>query len=285
MPNAVNPNEAGLQYYDSLIDRLLAAGIQPMVTMYHFDLPSSLQTFGGWTNAEIRPYFVEYARLLFERYGRRVRWWTTMNEPFQFCVNGYARGRVPPMQMAGAEGGEYLCIDNVLKSHALVYRMYREKYYDPQVDGRLGIVLNTDFYYDVEQPTSSTLTASSPLVDRAVQFFLGVLAAPIFSPTTDGYYPDLVVRTVAKNSRREGRKWSRLPQWTRHWRNLVRGSADFLGLNYYSSKVVWPTEVTSANTSQPSLDTDRGLKFTVRPEWPHCGWQYSVPRALGDLLR
>lgn len=284
MPNAVSPNEAGLRYYDRLIDKLVSAGIQPMITMYHFDLPSNLQTFGGWSNAEIRPYFVEYARLLFQRYGRRVRWWMTMNEPFQLCVNGYARGRVPPMLEAGSEGSEYLCIDNALKAHALVYRMYRREFYDPQVDGRLGIVLNTEFYYDGRQPTTNA-SQPSPLVDRAVQFFLGVLAAPLFSEATDGYYPDVVVRTVAENSRLEGRSWSRLPQWSRRWRDLVHGSADFLGLNYYSSKMVWPTDAPVANTSIISLDTDRGLKFTVRPEWPHCGWQYSVPQGLGDLLR
>lgn len=66
-------NEDGLKYYDKLIDELISNGIEPMVTMYHFDLPQALQNFGGWTNQLIVDYFEEYANLLFARYGDRVR--------------------------------------------------------------------------------------------------------------------------------------------------------------------------------------------------------------------
>lgn len=65
-------NELGLQYYDKLIDKLLENDIEPMVTMYHWDLPSSLQELGGWTNPIIVEYFVQYAKILLDRYGDRV---------------------------------------------------------------------------------------------------------------------------------------------------------------------------------------------------------------------
>lgn len=65
-------NELGLQYYDNLINELLANNIDPMITMYHWDLPSSLQELGGWTNPIIVDYFVQYAKLLLDRYGDRV---------------------------------------------------------------------------------------------------------------------------------------------------------------------------------------------------------------------
>ena len=67
-------NENGLRYYDNLIDELLANGIEPMVTMYHWDLPQKLQEIGGMANVYLVDYFVEYARVLLNRYNSKVSW-------------------------------------------------------------------------------------------------------------------------------------------------------------------------------------------------------------------
>lgn len=78
-------NEKGIEYYNRLIDRLIECDLQPMVTMYHYDLPQSLQAFGGLTNSYFIQAFEAYANLLFDRFGDRVKYWITFNEPADFC--------------------------------------------------------------------------------------------------------------------------------------------------------------------------------------------------------
>lgn len=81
LPNGTGEiNKKGIEFYSNLIDELLKYGIEPIVTMYHFDLPHKLDVIGGWSNRNIVEYFEEYARVLFENYGDRVKYWLTINE-------------------------------------------------------------------------------------------------------------------------------------------------------------------------------------------------------------
>lgn len=75
-------NKAGINYYSNLIDELLKRNITPMVTMYHWELPESLQKLGGWANVEMVDLFMDYAELLLKTFGDRVKIWTTFNEPW-----------------------------------------------------------------------------------------------------------------------------------------------------------------------------------------------------------
>lgn len=89
-----NVNEKGIEYYNKIIDKTLEHNIQSMVTMYHFDLPQKLQTIGGFSNSMIIDFFEAYARLLFERFGDRVKYWITFNEPATFCEQGAKHEKV-----------------------------------------------------------------------------------------------------------------------------------------------------------------------------------------------
>ena len=86
------PNEAGLDFYDRLIDRLLDAGVQPMATLYHWDLPQALEDDGGWLNRDTIDRFAEYAAIVGERYADRVEHWVPINEPNVVTLMGYAIG-------------------------------------------------------------------------------------------------------------------------------------------------------------------------------------------------
>lgn len=153
-------NEAGIQYYDRLINKMLEYNIEPMITMYHFDLPSNLQNFGGWTNAIMVKYFEAYANLLYDRFGNRVKYWFTFNEPMEFCSNGYGDNvHAPDIDQHGI--GEYLCVHNILKAHATAYRLY-ESSFKQRFNGQVGIVLNSGFAYS---NTNNTVD-----VNRCMQF-------------------------------------------------------------------------------------------------------------------
>jgi beta-glucosidase len=91
---SVNP--AGLDFYDRLVDTLLEHGIEPFVTLYHWDLPQALEDAGGWPNRDVVGYFAEYAATVAGRLGDRVRQWMTLNEPWVFAFVGYWEGRHAP---------------------------------------------------------------------------------------------------------------------------------------------------------------------------------------------
>lgn len=123
--NVINP--AGIAYYNKLIDALLAEGIQPVVTLFHWDLPQYLQDIGGWTNPVIINRFVEYAKIAFESFGDRVKWWSTFNEPYSICNYGYGDDVLAPA-LSSSGLGEYQCAHNLLKAHAKVYHMYNDHF-------------------------------------------------------------------------------------------------------------------------------------------------------------
>ncbi len=89
-------NEAGLAFYDRLVDRLLDHGIDPWLTLYHWDLPQELEDAGGWPERDTAYRFADYAELVFARLSDRVRTWTTLNEPWCSAMLGYAYGAQAP---------------------------------------------------------------------------------------------------------------------------------------------------------------------------------------------
>lgn len=89
-------NRSGLDFYDRLTDRLLAAGIRPFATLYHWDMPLALERNGGWLNRDIAHHMADYAACCVSRLGDRVKDWIILNEPFVYCVLGYGIGYFPP---------------------------------------------------------------------------------------------------------------------------------------------------------------------------------------------
>lgn len=157
--DVANVNEAGIEYYNKVINKILEYHLEPMVTMYHWDLPQELQNFGGWANSLIAKYFEAYANLLFDRFGDRVKYWITLNEPSSFCEAYGDPSNAPGIDAHGV--GDYLCAHNALKAHALAYHLYKNTYYS-QFKGRIGISLCTEFYFSKSNNTKD--------VDRALQF-------------------------------------------------------------------------------------------------------------------
>jgi beta-glucosidase/6-phospho-beta-glucosidase/beta-galactosidase len=120
-------NQLGINYYKNLVQELINNGIEPMVTMYHWDLPEALQDLGGWLNPEVIDHYAYYAKTLYEELGDSVKHWMTFNEPKQTCMGGYGDGNMAPgYNFTGLE--DYQCTHILLKAHAKAYHIYDEEF-------------------------------------------------------------------------------------------------------------------------------------------------------------
>jgi beta-glucosidase/6-phospho-beta-glucosidase/beta-galactosidase len=246
------------------------------VTLVHNDLPQWVQDEGGFLNSNVIKYFKLYADEVFKQLGSRVKMWITFNEPFDACVEGYGTGTSAPLIRASGIG-EYSCSYNLLLAHATAYHLYKDKYAADQ-RGMIGITLDGRFYY----PKDSSV--SDNVIQRAMNFDVGWFSNPIFSKI--GGYPQVMIDEVNERSMREGRPWSRLPVMDEDTKNFIRGSADFLGYNYYSSRLVQLNSSDYDPEATPSLSSDSRMLFFTNPKWKRAKstWLYSVPEGLRDAL-
>lgn len=137
-------NPAGVTYYNNLIDEMLKYNIEPMITLYHWDLPQRLQDLGGWANPMITDWFADYARVAFENFGDRAKMWITMNEPREVCYQGYGLNSMAPrLDFPGV--GEYLCAKNLLVAHAKAYHIYNNEF-KPRQNGEIGITISAGWF-------------------------------------------------------------------------------------------------------------------------------------------
>jgi beta-glucosidase/6-phospho-beta-glucosidase/beta-galactosidase len=156
-------NQAGVDYYKNLISALKSNGIEPFVTLYHWDLPQPLEDIGGWLNVTLVDYFADYARLSFTLFGDDVKNWMTFNEADQFCQTGYGYGAFPPgIRHDGID--DYVCGHTILKSHAKAYHIYDEEFRSTQ-NGRVSMVVDASWC----EPASDS-DQDKEAADRKLQF-------------------------------------------------------------------------------------------------------------------
>ncbi|GBP62348.1 Myrosinase 1 [Eumeta japonica] len=270
-------NEDGVRYYKELFETLLANGITPVVTLYHWDLPQSLMVLGGWANPVMVDYFEDYARVAFKLFGGLVKIWTTLNEPHQHCSNGYGTDFFAPA-LSSHGVGEYLCVHYMLLAHARAYHLYNN-YFKATQGGKIGITLDA-FWAEPKVVNDPQDKIAS---ERYMQMHLGMYAHPIFSK--DGDYPLSVRQRVDAMSHHQGYSRSRLPYFTPEEVESLRGSSDFFGLNHYTSYLMTPSSL-EPNWKVPSLDHDTGVRIEQEPSWPKPGasWLSVYPPGFRKLL-
>ncbi|MEE1788703.1 GH1 family beta-glucosidase [Streptomyces sp. SP17BM10] len=244
---AVNP--AGLAFYDRLIDALVAAGITPLPTLFHWDLPQALEDEGGWLNRDTAYRFAEYAAVVADRLGDRVPTWITLNEPFVHTVFGYALGTHAPGRTLMFEA--LPAAHHQLLGHGLAASLLHER--------GLEVMLSNNL--------TPVRPASPSSEDAAAAEAYDTLHNRLFTdPVLLGRYPDLSALGVPDDiygAVRDGDL------------DLIHTPRlDGLGLNYYN-----PTRV--------AAPTGPGLPFDLVdiPEAPHTafGWPV-VPDGLRQLL-
>ncbi|XP_018565422.1 myrosinase 1 [Anoplophora glabripennis] len=269
--NEVNP--AGIEYYNNLIDGLLAEGIEPWVTMYHWDIPNLIYYLGSWNNAEIVDYITELADLAFQHFGDRVKTWITINEPLTFCAHFpnatvTLYGQTVPVGIT-----EYLCGHNVLRAHTKIYRLYQLKYKNSQ-GGRISLALNAE-YGIPETDSEEDIAAAKRKMDFELGWFL--------NPLVYGDYPRTMIDYIRNYSALQGYPVTRLPIFTLTERVQIKGAYDFIAINHYTSAII------SDNSSlvlDASYENDDGLDAKKDPSWEGsaASWLAVYPEGFRQLL-
>ena len=218
-------NDAGLAFYDKLIDALLEKNIAPMVTLYHWDLPEALDARGGWLNRDIADWFAEYAHVAFRAFDDRVPKWVTLNEPWVVMDGGYVSNVLAPGN--GSFRDAPVVTHNLLRAHGAAVQAYR-------ADGQneIGLVVNLEPKYPASD-SAEDLAATN----RADAYMNRQYLDPVFL----GKYPEDLLEIY-------GDSMPDIPDsdWP-----LITTPFDFMGINYYSRNVVR----NAPNT--PPLDTAR----------------------------
>ncbi|WP_122818762.1 GH1 family beta-glucosidase [Nocardioides pantholopis] len=276
-PDGGPVNQTGLDFYRRLVDELLGAGIRPWLTLYHWDLPQSLEDAGGWTSRDTAYRFAEYALSVYDALGDRVPVWTTLNEPWCSAFLGYTGGQHAPGRQEGAAG--LVAAHHLLLGHGLVVDELRRR----GTTADLGITLNLTVAdpHDPEDPR-----------DRDAARRIDALHNRLFlDPVLSGRYPaDLLGDT--EDLTWNGRGW----QAVVHDGDLrlIGTPLDLLGVNYYKGDSVSAHPDPAAGTPHAGLATrptstpfvgcedvtfpSRGLPVT------DMGWEVQ-PEGLTRLLR
>ena len=242
-------NEAGLGFYERLVDRLLEAGIEPLCTLYHWDLPAALDDRGGWLNRDIADWFADYAAVMFKRLDGRVKKWVTLNEPWVVTDGGYLHGALAPGHKNMFETP--IASHNLMRAHGGAVKAYREL-----GANQIGLVVNIEPKYpatDSDEDKAATNRADA------------YMNRQYLDPALKGSYPSEMAEIF-------GEAWV---DWPQADLDEIQQPLDFIGINYYTRNVVrhdpthWPLRA--------SMVVQPGKTYT------ETGWEVHPP-ALTDLL-
>lgn len=243
-------NARGLDFYQRLVDTLLAHNIQPMATLYHWNLPAALDDRGGWLNPDCAEWFADYADVCFRALDDRVPLWATLNEPWVITDGGYLHGALAPGHRSLFETP--IASHNLLRSHGRAVQAYRAS-----GKNQIGLVANIEPKY-----AASDAPEDLAAVERAHAYMNRQYLDPVFH----GSYPE-ELREIF------GPAWH---EWPDADMTLIRQPIDFLGVNYYTRSVTrqdaeqYPLRAASVRQPQAT--------------YSETGWEV-FPQGLTDTLR
>jgi beta-glucosidase len=246
-------NGKGLDFYDRLVDHLLAADILPNATLNHWDFPQALQEAGGWPNRDSVGWFVDYARIVFDRLGDRVALWNTHNEPWVVAFQGYGFGWHAPGVCDYTQA--YQTAHHLLLAHGKTVELFRQGGYV----GQIGIVLNLGHFL----PASES-QADRDACQRAYEENVAWFTDPLFR----GHYPEMLSAWIGPHA----------PRVLADDMALINQPIDFLGVNYYSTQ-------TTAHTVHGGLLKAEAAPYSA-PGWgrTEMGWGINPPGLTAVLL-
>lgn len=250
LPNGTGEvNEKGLQFYSDLVDELLANGIEPLVTLFHWDYPLALHQKGGWLNRESSDWFAEYTKVIVDALSDRVKYWMTINEPQVFIGCGYAIGKFAPFEVHQAKDLTRMT-HNVLLSHGKAVQVIRR--YAKQKP-----IVGFAFATPCCTPTANTPEAIAEAKRKSFAFTkdrfpfeLSWWADPIFF----GKYPEDAYQILGSD----------MPEVLEGDMEIISEPVDFYGVNIYESKAAETTYSYAENAYIGCARTQMG--WPVTPE-------------------
>lgn len=255
-------NPAGLAFYDALVDRLLDKGIEPFVTLYHWDLPQTLGERGGWLNRDSAQWFTHYAAAVVDVLGDRVRHWTTLNEPWCSSLLSYTIGAHAPGHRDQAEG--LVAAHHLMLAHGSAVPVIRE--HCPQA--RVSISLNPSQVHGPEEPDERDLDAVRRL-DNALN---GIFFGPLFH----GAYPSGLLHDTAHLTDHAHIRDGDL--------GIISAPLDNLGVNNYFPARCRATRAGEQGTS-PLPGCADVVEEPPRPPLTAMGWEVSPASHRQILVR
>ncbi len=242
-------NEKGVDFYRRLVDSLRAAAIQPVITLYHWDLPAALDDRGGWLNGDIAQWFADYAKVVFRALGDREPFWATLNEPWVVTDGGYLHGPLAPGHRNWFETP--IASHNLLRAHGAAVSACRA-----MGNGRIGIVVNLEPKYPASERDEDRQATA-----RADAYMNRQYLDPIFLGSYPAEMPPLF-----------GEAW---PQCRDSDFKEIRQPIDFLGVNYYTRGIT---------KHDPKKMIERADRVkNSRAAYTETGWEV-FPQGLTDIL-
>ncbi len=250
-------NPKGLEFYDYIVDSLNAYGIEPYLTLYHWDLPLPLLKKGGWLNPEVIENFLEYCRILFEHFKSRVRLWATINEPASEVMEGYIQGTHPPQEKNYAHAIQVSHHYNVASASAI--RLFREM----KMEGKIGIVLNP-MPVDILEETEENKQAK----EIAYEYF------------SDWYIRSALIGEYPQRMLEFCKKTYSAPEIREEELALMKENiGDYLGVNYYMRRVVKAEKLDSP-------DIEEKFSYVRVPGGNYTKWGWEIyPYGIANLLK
>ncbi len=247
-------NQVGLDFYDRLVDELLANGIQPYATLYHWDLPQALEDKGGWPNRATAHAYVNYADVVTQKLGDRVKNWMTFNEPWVFTFLGYGMGIHAPGRTDLKAAVQ--AVHHFLLAHTRAMSVIR---HNGDAQTRIGLVMNPNW----SDPASDS-DADKAAARRWMGFFNDWFLDPIYK----GDYPDFMKEVFADF----------LPEIEEGDLAEIheKGRPDYLGVNFYTRSVV---------ANDPQSFPPMSVKMIPQPQNEHTEMDWEVsPEGIYNII-
>jgi len=261
-------NPAGIAYYNKLIDACIAKGVEPFVTLHHFDTPLNYFQNGHWLNRALIDKFVDYARICFEAFGDRVMKWATFNEPWSIAQNGYLAGNFPPNETFQIEKAIQI-EHNLMVAHSRALNLYKSM----NLPGKIGIVHTLE---------GKVAISDSPADIHARDLDDAISNRFMLDACYLGKYSDTTMLLIKEILQKNGGKLITEPTDFDDFACAAK-QIDFLGMNYYSSHFLqaWDGESQVVNNSTGEKGTSvfclKGIGARVsNPEVPTTDWDWPI---------